>query len=454
MPVHICRDFHTDYNQPDTNLYLTAIFLHTVLSYSVVGNTNFNLTGSFRTTTGTSASINFGGSNTFAVQIPTSTYTVTTSDHGKLLALRSTLYPRYNSGIFRVLSSSVVNNYLYIDYVAATGSNPPPETNTLNFGLFLSESNFTPTLTTNGGTGYLANGVAATSRIILQSPHSSAWQVRLCAETSDTIFRATTIPGFSGSSTGDFPVGSYDLNNTVEHLHTGIWFNQQSSVFNGSVPGLNFLQTDIVSRNRVYIWGDDQTGDFVLANRQVSSSYMDGWASFGLASGTAIFDYSKLRTAHKLYALGCGNITSTQKNISWDFGPDCTTTSASIGVAFGTNMRPVSCTAAMYCYLGGHSYTITPLHKDTNATDNVFLNSTELQPVELIAGTYTSTTSHNGINSTTIFDFDPRRMGFMPLAKVGRSNIGDFTLTTDSNSSSIHLKNGVYLPWEGPPLRP
>lgn len=454
MTIHICRDFHSDFTQPNTNLYLAAIFLHSVLNYTIVGNTLFNLTGTHRVTTGASASINFGGTDNFAVKIPTASYVVSTADHGRLLALRSTLYPRHNSGIFRVLSSSVINNYLYIDYVAAPGSSPPVETNTLGFTLFLSESNFVPSAS-SAATGYGAFGSAQTSRIVMQSPHSSGWQVRICFESTTEKntpnVGATMIPGFSGSSIGDFTTGTYDPRFPSEHLHQLMWKNSRTLA--NDVPGIGFNGSiDTTSRTRTYMWGDDSTGDFILVCRQVSSSYMDGWAGFGLASGTQFNSTVGLRTIHKLFAFGT-QYTTTTKRIAWNFDPSFGADSGSFGVAFGEIGEPVTCFPSIYVYMGGQTSTTSPLIFDANASDSFILGSTELMPAELIAGTVNTLGTLNDNISTAYFKHNPRRMGLMPLARYGRANFGDFTLSTDANSSSIHLKNGVYLPWEGPPLR-
>ncbi len=49
------------------------------------------------------------------------------------------------------------------------------------------------------------------------------------------------------------------------------------------------------------------------------------------------------------------------------------------------------------------------------------------------------------------FILEPRRIGKFPIARLGRSNIGDFTICTnvDNNKTWIHLMNGIYLPWYG-----
>jgi hypothetical protein len=42
----------------------------------------------------------------------------------------------------------------------------------------------------------------------------------------------------------------------------------------------------------------------------------------------------------------------------------------------------------------------------------------------------------------------------MPFVRQGRTNFGNYTLTTDVGKSWQHLVNGVYITWGGPAVLP
>lgn len=457
MTIHICRDFVSDAAQPESALYLTAAFMFGVLWFTQVGQTNFNMSGSYQVTAGHSASINMGAGNERAVAIPTGTHTVSSSDVGRILALRSSANPRHNSGLFRVTSVNTGSNWLFVDY--RTTQDPPAETNALSFKLFLSESSFVPVSSNNAGAAntYRGNNSSTTSRVILQSPHSSSWQVRLTyespADSAAVVSLATHAPGFGGNSSGDFPTGSYDVATVVEHLHGPLWFNTSVGTFyRGTVAAMQFSNVlqDVSSRVRFYSWGDDSTGTCVFAIRQMSSSYADGWYSLGMADDD---DYElPPRTSQRLFAFG--KYTSPITAIRWTSAPQASTPDLT-GVAYGLNMKPVSCAMAQLCYVGGQSESlnVNGIKGESVATDNALLGETELQSVELYAGTLDSNYDvFTNAATQGVFEFDPRCMGRFPIARLGRQNFADWTLTSDVSSSWLHLDNGVFLPWQGPPV--
>src|SRR5512135_1437946 len=206
MTTHLLRDYLTQNvttgNRTFIYAYLLAIFLRRILRYSYVGDTNYpiNTVGSLLIATadttptaplptfpaGTKAGINLGAQKEFYVSIPASVRVVNSADVGRILVLRSTAFPTFNSGCFVILGFEVSTNAYIIDY-RTLGDKPPVEAaDSLEWYIYEKDIN----CPTSGGTDsktsaeYRSDGTSNTPRIILQSPHSLAWQVRICNEGS------------------------------------------------------------------------------------------------------------------------------------------------------------------------------------------------------------------------------------------------------------------------------
>lgn len=503
MAIHLCRDIVTTHRQPDGMLALMGMFMTGVLGCRVIGQTNFQITTSVG---GTGASINMGAGNENSVLIP-APYAVTASDLNKVLALRSNANPRHNSGLFRVVAVNTSSNYVIVDY-RTSGSNPPAEAGTLEYTLFASESTFLAASTANTSSKgeYRGDRDATNSRIIYASPHSSSWQVRITREVDnggltsagdaeeDTGFsetnleRSTSItfaPGMNGNSAGDFPRGS--LNRAItngEHLHGFMWFNRQNYIYSHTTVGIGLIMTDLISTLRFSAWGDDATGTTIFAYRIASNSYAynninytSQWSGFGMVDQDS--EPLPPKTIQRLFAFGhTYNLDSSAVadrpihygTINWKFGPPSQTNvidgewpARYTAVTFGLNDKPVSACPSPYVEIGGAASEVS---NDSDgrahiidvpfAVDNALLGATELQTVDLYAGTFRARAiqlevadSVNG-NQFKVFEYDPRRMGTFPLARMGRANFGSWVTTTDVNRSWIHLSGGVYMPWEGP----
>ena len=135
---HLTRDFLTisSASSPGTNMYALSIFLVGCGGYSLVGQTNFNVSsGSFQVAGGSGASINLITSSVY-VAIPSSTHLVSSADLNRILVLKSTTYPTFNSGLFRVNGIDLGTNAVKIDYRTSTS---PPSESDLNWGLFVDE---------------------------------------------------------------------------------------------------------------------------------------------------------------------------------------------------------------------------------------------------------------------------------------------------------------------------
>jgi hypothetical protein len=110
-----------------------------VLLYSHIGNTNYNInsvgtlliatadstpTGSPTFAGGTKAGINLGLNLELNVSVPVATRTVSATDKGRILVLRSTLNPQSNSGCFLITDFDTGSNSYKVDYRSGTRITP------------------------------------------------------------------------------------------------------------------------------------------------------------------------------------------------------------------------------------------------------------------------------------------------------------------------------------------
>jgi hypothetical protein len=580
MAIHTVRDYITQ-NTASVNRqfiapYLLAIFLRRILGYSYVGDTNFpiNSVGTLLIATadstptvaptfaaGTKAGINQGTSREFYVWIPPSVRTVQLADVGRLLVLRSTANPTFNSGIYLITGFESLT--YTVQSTSGTGSNPTTITTTTNHTLTTGQTitlsgvtgntaaNGTWTITVTGsntftipvtssGTGsagsavansyiidyrtmgtlppqeafdsmnwylydkdancpvngapnagwpstYGGNGTSTTSRIILQSPHSLQWQVRICNETDQDWVRnlpanngtgsvscCTAMPGFGGNSFGDFAVGG-------PHLHTGIFYSGQynagdfggNTIVGGNCPGFSepgtrsfpYLGTAIPYR--MTLVGDDTGQGVVLFGRRQFDATNP--KSYMLAFGVPENEPSPLpvNNAARLFILGGG--TGTNNN---DFNGNANDISLSMGTSYAGNNNynesalcqgisqstggiPCSCATAVWTYGTGSAQFGSPGY-DGSAADSPWSNATELLLVDLINGT---TNSWNGSTAATapangVLPYEPRIIGTLPHIRYGRTNFDEFATTNDPNRSWQHMRRGVYVTWNGPQVVP
>lgn len=460
MTIHICRDYLTlPSTFPSASMYLSSIFLLHVGRFTQIGNTAFNLTGSsYLIATGTAASINLGIGLRSTVEIPSATYSITSSDVNNILALRSSTYPRHNSGLYRISSVDTLNNRVVINYRSI--EDPPAESSTLEWAIFKNESLISGSMSSIGGipydSGYTSKWNYGDKRVILQSPHSSSWQVRYCYESSTDRTNhkvlCSVAPGFNGDSRGDFLTGSFDIAAPqAQHLHGQLWFNVSNQYYIGTSVGISHYHASDISnvQARFYGWVDDVSGSACFLTRNVSS-YVTSWYSFGLSEDD---DIDSIQPIDKLFVFGSANASTS--DVSWSNGP-CYLGQYT-GIAYGKSNMPINCVMSLYDYVGNviGGTNGRGIKAESVATDNSILGATELQKVDLWAGTADS--GYDVDNSSTlynIFRFEPRRLGSMPFARVGRANFGSWTTSTDTTKSWIHVANGVYLPWQGPGVLP
>lgn len=438
MALHIVRDFISlNVSMPVASMYFTAIFLRTVMNFTVIGHTNFNLDGSLTIDSGTAGTISAadGITNRFTPD----GYTVSLSDINRILVIKSTNNPQLTSGLWRVVGVDTTNN----QFILGLRGEPPVIESGLTWRLHPAETSVSLSNGTNGNTGQYRGRTSAssTSRIIMQSPHSSAWQVRLTYETnvdfgstaSSTIRSKFTIaPGFGGDSIGDFPVGG-------DHLHGALWFNVSNNENPvGLTVGYGAYETTAVTR--YYMWGEDSTGTCVFVTRGVTNSATESFAAFGLPEDEQYPDDTRL--IRRLFVWGVNNTGGGA--IMFSTGPRIYY--PNLGTAFGYSGRPISCSASCYCYMPGQRLPTDGPYYDVNGADNPFLGVTELLTVDLFAGTWDC---GDEFSQDSVIFLEPRRLGRFPIARIGRANFGDFTTSTDGARTWIHTRNGVYLPWAG-----
>lgn len=441
--LHIARDFITLPNifLPEVTLYIEALFLRTCLQYTVIGNTGFNLDGgTFTLGTGTNGAISTGGG--FTNRFTPDGYVVSSADLNRILVIRSTNTPMQTSGLWRVTGVDTTNN----QFILGLRGSPPNVEGGLTWRLHPSESTlaFANGVNTQAAGTYRGRGATATTvRIIMQSPHNSQWQVRLTYETGTDVqstqcirTNATFAPGFGGDGIGDFPVGG-------NHLHGSLFFNSNSGNYTGLIVGVNPNTAN--SFVRYYLWGDDQTGSFVICTRnvEVTTGTGNNIGAFGLPEDE---EYpNDPIPVRRLFAYGCTNLFNGGAG-DINFRSGAAQQYGHSVVAMGYSGQPVMGAVSPYGYLSGQQSLGNGPRYSANGSDNPFLALTELQTVDLLAGMW-DYGDFNGQSPALLLE--PRRLGRFPIARLGRQNYGNFTTSTDGNRVWIHMLNGVYLPWYG-----
>lgn len=457
MTLHICKDFLSKHTTSSTvftryyHAYVSAMFLRGVLGFTQVGHTNFNIDGSTITKAYgvNSANINIGtGSLERAIQLPSASYVVSNSDVNRVISLHSNAHSYLNSGLYRVNGYDTNTNSLIIDNRSWLES--PPSEAGLSWRLFENEAVVTATFM-NGGNGVANPGYrgvgssATTTRVILQSPHSTAWQLRICCETpidtdggggqSNSAPACSLVPGFGGNSSGDFTIGG-------RHLHPALFFNLSDNAgiqkTNGWLGGLSGCNT--VTPGRYYMWGDDATGSCVIITRQHgTTTEWNNFCAFGIPEDEEVPLPSD--PVHRLFVFGGTGLAGNTMEI--EAGPR--QTDAMMGSAFGLCNQPVTCVPGSWQFLAGTSINASIMH-DSTAGDSVYTDSTELYGWDLYAGTWDYTEFNS---QTSMITLEPRRLGLLPFVRRGRENYNTFTTSNDAGKTWIHMQTGIFLPWSG-----
>lgn len=274
---------------------------------------------------------------------------------------------------------------------------------------------YTPNSASLNLAGYGSDGPAPNSRIILQSPHPSGWQVKFAMESTSSNYPLVSVAlGYGGNSAGDFPVGG-----TVTSSHQFLDVNPLiTTVYSNTVVGGGNAATP----SRTTIVGDDGGQAILVYTRPAAGN--TGLTTFGICDNepTPLFPNSD-----RIFCYG--------SSINGDFGVVAfrVISAQIVGNTFRGSV-PEYCAVAGWCNLDGTSLT-SPM-KSANAGDSPFTSSTEIVPWEVWGGTYNdSALNVAGSSSPTIFSLDQRFMGTAPFVRNGRDNFGNYTLSTDSTAA-------------------
>jgi hypothetical protein len=306
---------------------------------------------------------------------------------------------------------------------------------------------------TNTSSQYRGNGNSTTPRIILQSPSSIGWQIRICNETSSDTSECsvvTTMPGLGGNSSGDFAVGG-------PHTHGPLFYNSSSTNYQGTAIGmgdnLNLPSGTSSIPYRITIVGDDTGTGVVMIGRRPTDALTPN--SYFIAFGQPENEPTPLppNNEARLYVIASfsGTHGNDLNDISWWPGNIGTTPSAqgmghqSYAIT-GQNAVPTSMTVCLNTYVTGASQFGGPSF-DNSATDSPWLGGTELLNVDLLSG---SLYSWLGTSGTPVMPFECRFIGTIPHIREGRANFSEYTVTTDVNRAFQHTRRGIFIFWGGP----
>ena len=483
MTVHLSRDYLTQnittVNRAWIPSYLLIIFMRRVLLYTYVGDTNYpiNAVGTLLIATGdttptqavptfaagTRAGINLGSQREFWVSIPASVRVVSQVDVGRLLVLRSTANPTFNSGIFLIVGFDTATNSYIIDY-RTLGDHPPVEAfDSMNWYLYEKDANcpINGASNTKGAGFYQSDGNSATPRIMLQSPHPLAWQCRICCESNHdwnggasfggqgtgNCAQQTVAPGFGGNVSGDFPAGG-------QHFHAPMWYNSDSLIYQGGAPGFGDDSTTPSNQMRITIIGDDTGQSVILICRRPGNATnpKSTITLFGLPNNEPT--PLPVNNWARLFVVGSGQSTSPGNSFG-NFNNDMSLQYFNIGTSNGCQGMtssptgiPIALSPSFWAYVSGGGQG-SSIMNDGSGGDCPFISATELVPIDLVEGTLTSWTG-----GTAVWPLATRAIGTIPLLFAGRGNFGDFSPTTDLAKAFQSLRRGYFIPWNGPNYTP
>jgi hypothetical protein len=245
------------------------------------------------------------------------------------------------------------------------------------------------------------------SRVILQSPHSSAWQVRLAAEPGGgNLPRISITVGYGGNSSGDFPASAL-ITNVAQYLDIN------------PIVTTSYINTIVGAghstiSSRMSMVGDGY-GQFVCVYTRASGAN-NGFLTFGIPDNEPVLTSNTAR----LFCYGAAPTT--------DFGTIRLRTGATTNVGnSNANGVPELCALTSWANLDGTSATNPML--SSNAGDSPFTNTTEILPIEIWGGVTADIALSTSV--TLPFSYNTRFMGIAPALRNGRNNFGDFTISTD-----------------------
>ena len=460
MTIHLCRDLLTlpTASAPGTSFYLVSMFLRHVMSFDVKSFQNFNIDASTYTKGQFNlnpaipqfGSINLATGSENIVWLPLGSYSGSSADINRILALRSDAFPTFNSGLFRitaVTASLVSGTGLTIDY--RSSEFPPQESGSLVWRVYESELAVSSSWLSgsNGSTGYNSRGSAANTRVMFNT--TAGYNLRLSLESHTD--QSGTVPGGFTIAPGAGAVGQADFDNLAGHLHGPMWFDTTSSLYRGLAVGLSPQVSGGVDglgwttgQWRFYAAGDTLKSTIVCFTRNVSfTTGGNGWCVFGIPEDEP--QPVSQNIIDRLFVVGFG---TALPNLTWRSG--FFNDGHTQGVAWSRYGFPAPCVMSSYADIRNQDPHVRDL---STANDTPFLGMTELVDVELFGGTMTSSlaaTTTLGVTASAVVPYAPRRVGRMPIVRQGRSNYAQWALTP--NKQWLHTLDGIFVPWAGPHL--
>jgi len=394
---------------PVGNIFITTSAGQQIVKYTGISGTTF--TGC----TGGTGTMSTGGSVLYTTFPASGTIFVTTS-----AGIQTVTYTEIAGTSFigcsggtgtmstgaAVTMTSAANGIWTITQIAGTTSSPSQFS--LNGSISTGIGITSGTAVLAGYPGSIFSGAAAAhSRIILQSPHTSGWQVRLAAEpTLNNLPCISVTTGFAGNSSGDF-LASNLITNIAEYLDVNP--SVSSTYVNTVVGGGN---TTIASRMSMV---GDGYGQFVCVYTRASGAN-NGFLIFGIPD-------SEPTLTSNIARLFCYGGAPTG-----DFGTIRLRTGATTNVGnSNANGVPELCALTSWGNLDGTSATNPML--SGNAGDSPFTGTTEILPIEIWGGVTADIALSTSV--TLPFSYNTRFMGIAPALRNGRNNFGDFTISTD-----------------------
>lgn len=415
----------TGFTATGTLSILTSAGLQTI-TYTGIGATTF--TGcSSSTASGTMIT---GNIITYSAGIQTITYTTIVGNSFQGCT--------GGSGILTTGEQVFNKNNFQIDYRGNGDVAMTEASDTVGWYLYDKDINCPTNGANNAGVGYRGSGTSTTPRIILQSPHALGWQMRICNETNTDAFTnfnvdlVTFAPGFGGNVAGDFSTGG-------KHLHGAMFWDTSTFGFNtctgcGDNAGAG-------PQHRCTMIGDDGGQALVFMGRRPGNATAPEafFITFGLPDNEP--SPVPLDNTERLYALGNGaanNVGNSRMSQGALSVGSYVSTDRIQGASF--HGVPISCSPSLWTYLNPVAQAASPIY-DASAGDCPFTSATELTSVDLVVGVVSSWVDGSD-NNTIRLPYYPRVIGNLPFVRAGRTNFGDFTLTSDELSWNVSTTTG------------
>jgi hypothetical protein len=274
-------------------------------------------------------------------------------------------------------------------------------------------------------TGYYGDGYYYTSRVLLQSPHASGWQTRICVEpvTGGVPYVSVSV-GMGGNSFADFPIGGVTS-------YIPLFFNQFAT---GAYVNTTTGGGNPTIANRYTFVGDDGGQGVFMYTRSLGVG-ANGLLSMGIPDNEPIPNAPNTDRAYVYASMLAINDFAGIQLRTMQSGD---TVNGNIGAAYRSGL-PELVLLSSWSPLEGVNNASTgappnSLWYSANAADSPFTGTTEVMPVEVWGGITTDPSLNLPIPSAgfVAYGLNQRFMGTAPFLRNGRANFGNFALSSDS----------------------